>query len=513
VPIANTSDTPRYICKGEIVSKITDPAKFFNSPKTAEQHDKYVQSATRTSALIASLLHADQSPAQSEKVQPSRTKEGPSEDNFTPQTLSAGQQHPTSIPPEEQWGPKTSEMPDPTIYPSSAMEDLLDVGDLPDHLRDKAWAMLRKNIAAFSYDRRLGHHSAKVHIRTVDGQVPIAVPMYGTSPAKREVIETQIKAWFEQEVIEKSISSWSAPVVIAYCNGKPRFCVDYRKLNAVTIADKFPILRQSEILSLLAGSQVLSSLDALSGFTQLEINPDHVKKTTFRTHLGLFQFKRMPFGLRNGPSIFQCVMQGILAPYLWLFCLVYINDIVIYSKSYKDHIDHLDKALQAIAAANITLSPSKCHMFYSSILLLGHKLSRLGLSTHTEKVQAVMDLARPTKMSQLQTFLGMVVYFLAFIPFYAAIAAPLFQLLQKDSRWNWGAEQEHTFLAVKTALQNSPVLGHPIQGLPYRLYTDTSDEALGCALQQVQPMQVKDLKGTKAYDRLQKAFDSGQPPP
>ena len=149
-------------------------------------------------------------------------------------------------------------------------------------------------------------------------------------------------------------------------------------------------------------------------------------------------------------------MQGILAPYLWLFCLVYIDNIVIYSKSYEDHIDHLDKVLQAIAAANITLSPSKCHMFYSSILLLGHKVSRLGLSTHAEKVQAVMDLARPTKMSQLQTFLGMVIYFSAFIPFYAAIAAPLFQLLRKDSRWNWGAEQEHAFLAVKTALQKPP---------------------------------------------------------
>ena len=171
----------------------------------------------------------------------------------------------------------------------------------------------------------------------------------------------------------------------------------------------------------------------------------------------------------------------------------------------------MDKVLQAIAAANIKLSPTKCHMFYSSILLLGHKVSPLGLSTHAEKVQAVMDLARPTKMSQLQTFLGMVVYFSAFIPFYATIVAPLFQLLRKDCRWNWGAEQEHAFQAAKTALQNSPVLGHPIQGLPYRLYTDASDDTLGCALQQIQPILVKDLKG--AYDRLRKAFDSEQPPP
>src|ERR1700736_2839449 len=110
---------------------------------------------------------------------------------------------------------------DPAIYPSSEMEELLDVGDLPNHLHDKAWAMLHRNIAVFSYDRRLGQHPAKVHIRMVDGQVQIVVPMYGTSPVKHEVIKTKIKVWFEQEVIEKSISPWSALVVIAYRNGKP----------------------------------------------------------------------------------------------------------------------------------------------------------------------------------------------------------------------------------------------------------------------------------------------------
>jgi hypothetical protein len=143
--------------------------------------------------------------------------------------------------------------------------------------------------------------------------------------------------------------------------------------------------------------------------------------------------------------------------------------------------------LQAITTANITPSPSKC-LFYSSILLLGHKVSRLGLSTHVEKVQAVMDLVRPMKMSQLQTFLGMVVYFSAFHSLLRHHSRPALQLLRKDLHWNWGAEQEHAFLAAKTALQNSPVLGHPIQGLLYRLYTDASDDTLGCALQQVQPM-------------------------
>ena len=337
--------------------------------------------------------------------------------------------------------------------------------------------------------------------------------MYNASPQKRVVIDKQIEKWFEQGVIEPLKSPWSTPVVIAYRNGKPRFCVDNRKLNAVTIPDEFPIPRQLDILASLSGAQVLSSLDTLSGFTQLELAEEDIKKTAFRTHRGLFQFKRLPFGLCNGPSIFQRVMQSILAPYLWIFCLVYIDDIVIYSKSYEEHLDHLDKVLEAIENAGITLSPKKCHLFYGSILLLGHKVSRPGLSTHAEKVNAIMELDRPRKLSQLQTFLGMVVYFSAFIPYYTLICVPLFRLLRKGCKWHWGVEQEHAFQAAKTALRASPVLGHPMEGLPYQLYTDASDEALGCSLQQIQPIQVRDLKVTCTYDRLKKAFNNGMPPP
>ena len=483
VPIANPTDHPRYIRKGEIIGTLEDPAKFFDTPQSAEEAERLYAAADIIRTVIS--LQVQQDGDQPETV------ENESED----------------------YGPKTAAMPDPTVYPSDKLEELIDVGSLPEHLKEKAWAMLRKRIKAFGFDGRLGNLPAKVHIRTVDGQVLISTPMYNASPQKRVVIDEQIDKWFEQGVIEPSKSPWSAPVVIAYRNGKPRFCVDYRKLNAVTIPDEFPIPRQSDILASLSGAQVLSSLDALSGFTQLELAEEDIEKTAFRTHRGLFQFKRLPFGLRNGPSIFQRVMQSILAPYLWIFCLVYIDDIVIYSKSYEEHLNHLDKVLEAIENAGITLSPTKCHLFYGSILLLGHKVSRLGLSTHAEKVNAIMELERPRKLSQLQAFLGMVVYFSAFIPYYASVCAPLFQLLRKGCKWHWGVEQEHAFQAAKTALRSSPVLGHPMEGLPYRLYTDASDEALGCSLQQVQPIKVGDLKGTRTYDRLKKAFDSGSPPP
>ena len=484
VPVANPTDHPRYIRKGEIIGSICDPREYFDSPSSPEELVRFREAAEKIRTVIAVQIKEEELKNQAgEDTEP------------------------------EEYGPKTAAMPDPTIYPSSQLEDLIDVGSLPEYLKERAWSMLRKRVKAFGFDGRLGNLPAKVHIRTVDGQVPISLPMYGSSPEKRAIINEQIDTWFEQGVIEPSKSPWGAPVVIAYRNGKPRFCIDYRKLNAVTIPDEFPIPRQSEILASLSGVQVLSSLDALSGFTQLELAEEDVEKTAFRSHRGLFQFKRLPFGLHNGPSIFQRVMQGILAPYLWIFCLVYIDDIVIYSKSYEEHIDHLDKVLEAIEKAGLTLSPKKCHLFYGSILLLGHKVSRLGLSTHTEKVKAIMELERPRKLSQLQAFLGMVVYFSAFIPYYASICAPLFQLLRKGHKWTWGVEQQHAFQAAKSALNCSPVLGHPIEGLPYRLYTDASDEALGCALQQVQPIKVRDLKGTRVYDRLKKAHESGLKPP
>ena len=459
IPVANPTDQPRYIRKGEVVGILEDPSTFFETPATLERKEILVKHASAIAEVIKAQLTEDQVPLS----QSAQSHGDPNE--------------------QEDYGPKTAAMPDSTVYPSAEMKELIDVGSLPEHLRTQAWEMLHRRQKAFGFDGRLGHLPTKVHIRTVDGQVPIAVPMYGSSPEKRRVMDEQIDKWFEQGVIEPSISPWSAPVVIAYRNGKPRFCVDYRKLNAATIPDEFPIPRQSEILSSLSGAQVLSSLDALSGFTQLELDPDDVEKTAFRTHRGLFQFRRMPFGLRNGPSIFQRVMQGILAPYLWIFCLVYIDDIVVYSKSYEEHITHLDRVLSAIEKSGITLSPTKCHLFYGSILLLGHKVSRLGLSTHEEKVKAIMELERPRKLSQLQTFLGMVVYFSAFIPYYASICAPLFHLLRKGCKWKWGAEEEYAFHSAKEALRTSPVLGHPIEGCPYRLYTDASDEALGCALQ------------------------------
>jgi len=173
-------------------------------------------------------------------------------------------------------------------------------------------------------------------------------------------------------------------------------------------------------------------------------------------------------------------MQGILAPFLWIFSLVYIDDIIVYSHSYEEHLEHLERVLWAVREARITLSPKKCHFAYTSILLLGQKVSWLGLSMHNKKVRAITKLAAPTNLHSLQSFLGMAIYFLHYIPGYTSLAAPLFELLRKNAKWNWGRIQEEAFQRLQQALASAPVLGHP-----FWIYSDASDVAIGACLQQV----------------------------
>ena len=278
--------------------------------------------------------------------------------------------------------------------------------------------------------------------------------------------------------------------------------MDYRKLNTLTIPDEFPLPQETEIMQAMSGVQVLSTLDALSRFTQLMLAEEDKEKTAFRTHHGLWQFKRMPFRLHNGPLIFQRVMQGILAPYLWIFTLVYIDNIIIFSKSYEEHLEHLGRVLQLVKESHLTLSPNKCHFMYMSILLLGQKVSHLGLSTHQEKVEAVIALLPPHNVQSLCTFLGMVVYFSHYIPYFLDLASPLFALLKKDSQFQWNELHQRAFEELKGALAEAPLLAHPIAGSPYRLYSNTSNIAIRVALQQVQPIALWDLKGTKAVPSL-----------
>ena len=228
---------------------------------------------------------------------------------------------------------------------------------------------------------------------------------------------------------------------------------------------------------------------------------EHWHITAFQTHkYGLLEFTRLPFGLRNGPAVFQQAMNKVLAKFLWLFVLVYINDIVVYSKTFNHHIQHLDSVLGAIANTNITLSLPKCHIGYQSLILLGQHVSRLGISTHRKKIDIVDAMKPPIKIKELQMFLGFVNYFANYIPFYTWITKPLYRLLTKGTTWTWDPIHQEAYELCKIVLKSAPILGHLQDGRGYRLYTDASNFGIGAVLQQIQSINIQDLKGTQLYD-------------
>jgi hypothetical protein len=253
-------------------------------------------------------------------------------------------------------------------------------------------------------------------------------------------------------------------------------------------------------LQALSGAQYLSVFDALLGFTQLEFNEESQPITAIQMHRGLHHFKQMPFRWRNGPPEFQRAMQEILSPFLWIFTVVYIDDIVVYLRSFDDHLKHVDMVLKAIAKSGLTLSPPKCHLEYRSIVVLGNIVYRLGLLTHNAKLKAIWELKTPKDHKKLETFLGLAMYFSAYIPDFSWMVNPLFKNLQlKDSPYKWTNIHQKCFKLIKLALVSAPVRGHHEQGQAYHLYTDASDYAIAGALQEIQFMAIKDLRGTQVH--------------
>jgi hypothetical protein len=198
-------------------------------------------------------------------------------------------------------------------------------------------------------------------------------------------------------------SAAASPAFIVWNKGKPRVVVDLRRINLKLFPDAYPLPRQDDVLQAMGGGVIFSSLDITKGFFQQPIRPQDRWKTAFTTpHRGLEQLTVSTMGLASSPGFFQHRMENILAQYLWSFVLVYIDDIIIFSRSTQDHLSHLDQTLSLLANSGITLSIAKCHFAYPSVQLLGHHVSRLGLATAADKVATVRQMCFPSKISQLE---------------------------------------------------------------------------------------------------------------
>ncbi|KAE8186106.1 hypothetical protein CF335_g7542, partial [Tilletia laevis] len=337
--------------------------------------------------------------------------------------------------------------------------------------------LLRSFQDAFALDGRPGR--IEDHDMTIN-LLPDAVlppePPRRASPEKRAAMDAAIEQLLDWEVIEPSQSPVSFPVVMIKQNGKWRFCVDYRQLNSKTVPDRYPLPTIDAIFQTLTGKKWFSSLDAIRGYHQLGVAAEDRWKTAFVCHRGLYQYKRVPFGLRNAPAIFQRLMDKVLGSLRWQQAVVYIDDAVIATDTLEAHNSALATLLQNAMSVGLEFSPAKCTFAVPSLTLLGRKVSGAGVAIWADRAQAVQVLARPTTLQELYHALGLFGYYRAFIHKFAEKAAPLTRLLK-----GW----KYDFEALRAAVANPPVLAHPDPSRPYILYTDASKDALAAILHQV----------------------------
>lgn len=288
-------------------------------------------------------------------------------------------------------------------------------------------------------------------------------------------------------IIEPSKSPFASPVVLVR---KPdnswRFCVDYRKLNLVTTKDVYPLPRIEDALSRLEGSKYFSIMDMQSGYWQVQMSPEDKHKTAFITADGLYQFRVMPFGLTNAPSTFQRMMDVLLAGLKWNICLVYLDDIVIFSETVSEHLVRLEAVLRCLKQANLKLKLSKCSFLFTSLRVLGYVVSGLGLSPEPSKVAAVQAFPIPRTLKQVQSFVGLCSYYRRFVKNFAVIAKPLTNLTKKKQPFLWSDDQQNSFETLKTALITPPILAHPCYDLPMEIHCDACDYGIGAVLVQRQ---------------------------
>ncbi|XP_076036100.1 uncharacterized protein LOC143022050 [Oratosquilla oratoria] len=314
-------------------------------------------------------------------------------------------------------------------------------------------------------------------------QDPIKLPPYRLNPTKRECLRKEVNSLIDQGIIEPSHSPWSSPcILIPKSNNTYRLVVDYRRVNEKTKADAYPLPRIEDIIDNLGTATFLTKLDFLHGFYQISLHPDAKEITAFVTPDGLYHFNVMPFGLRNSPATYQRLINTLIIGLPGVRS--YLDDIIIYSKTWEEHLTQLYNFLSRADQARLTLNLAKSEFGQAQVAYLGHAVGNSMVKPLDLKVKAITNLPRPTNRREVRRVLGMFGYYRRYCKIFAEIAEPLTNLLRKDQRFQWTPTCDQAFAQLKSLLKHCPVLITPDYTLPFHLYTDSSEVGIGAALLQ-----------------------------
>ncbi|GJR33711.1 putative reverse transcriptase domain-containing protein [Tanacetum coccineum] len=322
-------------------------------------------------------------------------------------------------------------------------------------------------------------------IDLVPGAAPVARAPYRLAPFEMKELSEQLKELSDKGFIRPSSSPWGAPVLfVKKKDGSFRMCIDYQELNKLTVKNRYPLPRIDDLFDQLQGSSVYSKIDVRSGYHQLRVQEEDIPKTAFRTRYDHYEFQVMPFGLTNVPAVFMDLMNQVCKPYLDKFVIVFIDDILIYSKNKQEHEEHLKIILELLKKEELYAKFSKCEFWISKVQFLGHVIDSEGIHVDPAKIEAIKDWTSPKSPTEIRQFLGLAGYYRRFIEGFSKIAKPMTKLTQKKVKFEWGDKQEAAFQLLKQKLCSAPILALPEGSEDFIAYCDASKKGLGAVLMQ-----------------------------
>jgi hypothetical protein len=344
------------------------------------------------------------------------------------------------------------------------------------------------DIFAIDYSKIAAKEPKYFHDIDTGDHPPIKQNPYRIPPGQLKEVRQELKKLLDNNIIRTSTSPWASPVVpIAKKDGTMRVCIDYRKVNAVTVGDGYPLPRIDDLLRMIPlGTRYHSSVDALSGYHLMGLTQRAIERSAFTTPDGQWEYLRMPFGLCNAPASFQRMMNGILGDLVATNeVLVYLDDVTVCSPTWPLHLKVLQKVFQRFRDHGIYLKPKKCAFALQEMAFLGHVINENGIHTNPDKIKAMLELPPPRNLSELRSALGLFGYYRSYVPNFSTLAGPLYQLTKKNTPFHWTDAHQKAYDALKKKMTEAPLLAKPNFDKPFRLYTDASAEGLGAILVQL----------------------------